>query len=224
MLTPEKKSLVVEVSLVTAVLLIVAHVLFTSGSAVFIGNWLPFVVAVLFMYGAVAVLWYRKRKIDFLDANKNAYVRSIITFAIFSLIIFPPFFGLAHAWQVFVYGREGFKLADFPGFWNMLAFQVVLVALPEEFYFRGYFQSAMNILFEKKWKFLGVYLGWGWIVTALVFAFAHSIVYFKWWHFSIFFPALAFGYLRERTGTITASVLFHAACNIFMYWFVRCYF
>jgi membrane protease YdiL (CAAX protease family) len=30
----------------------------------------------------------------------------------------------------------------------------------------------------------------------------------------VFFPALLFGWLRERTGTIVGSTLFHAACNI----------
>ncbi|HPQ81946.1 MAG TPA: CPBP family glutamic-type intramembrane protease, partial [bacterium] len=42
-------------------------------------------------------------------------------------------------------------------------------------------------------------------------------------HFSIFFPALVFGYLRERTGSITAPALFHAASNILMDWIARSY-
>ena len=33
-------------------------------------------------------------------------------------------------------------------------------------------------------------------------------------HLAVFFPSLVFGWLRERTGTIVAPTLYHAACNI----------
>ncbi|MFH1357919.1 MAG: CPBP family glutamic-type intramembrane protease, partial [bacterium] len=40
----------------------------------------------------------------------------------------------------------------------------------------------------------------------------------QWWHGFIFFPALIFGWLKQKTKTIWAGTLFHAACNLFAYW------
>ncbi|MFH0799578.1 MAG: JDVT-CTERM system glutamic-type intramembrane protease, partial [Pseudomonadota bacterium] len=120
-------------------------------------------------------------------------------------------------------GMHNFQAAPFPNLLNFALVQILLVALPEEFFFRGYFQSAANAIFPGRMRFFGANIGWGLLVTAAVFAFAHSVVLYKWWHFSIFFPALVFGYLRERTGTITVPVLFHAASNILMDWITRSY-
>ncbi|MBT3181404.1 MAG: CPBP family intramembrane metalloprotease [Deltaproteobacteria bacterium] len=217
------RSLIKELTTLTVVLLVLTRAVTMLKGISIIDSILPVVVAVLFLYSPILVIWRRGRKIDFLDDGVGDYFRSFIVFLITSLIVFPLFLIGAHLWQMYVFKMGGFKFVEYPHFWSAAAFQIFLVALPEEFYFRGYFQSAMDMMCEKRWKILGVKLGWGWIITSLVFALAHSIVYYRWWHFAIFFPALLFGYLRERTGTITASVLFHAASNLIMQWFVRCY-
>ena len=51
-------------------------------------------------------------------------------------------------------------------------------------------------------------------ITAFLFAAAHSFIQFAWWHFAIFFPAIIFGWLREKTGFVTASILFHVVSNL----------
>jgi membrane protease YdiL (CAAX protease family) len=91
---------------------------------------------------------------------------------------------------------------------------VFFVAIPEEFFYRGYMQSRLDELWTPKWRVLGADLGPGWLLTCLVFAFGHSVVVFQWWHFAIFFPALIFGWLRARTNGVIAGALFHAACNV----------
>ena len=171
----------------------------------------------------ILVLWKRDRPIDFLDRNIKSFLKSFLTFLIAAVIIFPPFLGLAHLWQIIIGGKQGFQAAPYPGWLNMTLFQLLLISLPEEFFFRGYFQSTIDLVFPKKWRFLGVDFGWGLVITAGVFAIAHTAVSYQWWHFSIFFPALLFGYLRLRTGSITAPVLFHAAANILMDWFTKSY-
>ena len=88
------------------------------------------------------------------------------------------------------------------------------VAIPEEFFYRGYFQTRLNEIFPRKWLIFGVPMGWGAIVASLFFAFGHSLVLFQWWHFATFFPALVFAWLRERTGGVIAGAIFHAICNI----------
>ena len=114
-------------------------------------------------------------------------------------------------------------MASFPDIGRVIFYQLLLIALPEEFYFRGYVQPALNAIFRPRWNILGVQLGWSWILTAVIFAIAHSIITYQWWHFAIFFPGLVFGWLKERTGALTAPIFFHAAANIFMNWFARSY-
>lgn len=221
--TASRRSIAVELAVVTAAVLLVARLLFMLRMSPVIGRAVSTLVAVTLLYAPVAVLWARRRPIDFLDRGWRAYGRSLAYFAVVALIVFPPFLLCAHGWQVWIAKMKWSQLAVYPGIVNAALFQLLLVALPEEFFFRGYFQSAMALIFPKPWRVLGANLGLGWIVTALVFAIAHTAVTFRWWHFSIFFPALLFGWLRERTGSITAPVLFHAASNILMDWFARCY-
>ncbi len=95
---------------------------------------------VLFLYGPVAVIWNRRRRIDFLDDGFVSYLKSIRTFLIVALIVFPPYLMAAHFWQLTVGGYSSFSAAGFSDFWSAAMFQILIVALPEEFYFRGYFQ------------------------------------------------------------------------------------
>lgn len=97
---------------------------------------------------------------------------------------------------------------------KLIAYHVFFVALPEEFFYRGYLQSRLDEGFGLKWRVFGADVGWGWIITCLIFAFGHSIVVVQWWHFAIFFPSLIFGWMRARTGGVVAGALFHAFCNV----------
>ncbi len=220
---PSSRKLIGELIVVTLALLVAGHILYRFRGAAVVGPAVSTIVAVLFLYAPVIVLWVRRRPIDFLDRGWTAWRRSLLTFLIVAIVIFPLFFLVAHFWQVYVWHRMDFHWASFPNLLHTAAFQIVLVALPEEFYFRGYFQSTMDAICKKRWRLFGVDLGWAWIITAVIFAIAHTLIVFRWWHFSIFFPALVFGWLRERTGSITAPILFHATSNLLMDWFARCY-
>jgi membrane protease YdiL (CAAX protease family) len=92
--------------------------------------------------------------------------------------------------------------------------QLLVVALPEEFFYRGYLQTRLRLAFPAGPTFAGVRLGPAFFLTALLFAFGHLAV-FQPWRLAVFFPALLFGWLRERTGTILGCTLFHAACNLY---------
>ena len=217
------KGLLWELGIVTVSLLAVSHLLFVFRSIEWVGKSISTVVAILFLYVPVIVLWKRGRKIDFLDRDLKSFFRSVIVFVIAVAVVFPLFLVCAHYWQILVFAKTAFKFAPLPNLANVIMFQLLLIALPEEFFFRGYFQSTIDRVFTARRRFLGVEVGWGFLITAAVFAVAHTIVAYEWWHFSIFFPALLFGYLRLRTGSITAPVLFHVASNVIMDWFVRCY-
>ena len=215
------RSMTIELAVVTASVLFVARLLFLARGVPFIAQSLSTIVAIVLIYAPIAALWFRRRPIDFLDRGAHAYARSGLAFLLAAAIVFPPFGAAACAWLKVVVGVEGFRWLPFPNFWSVLAYQLILVALPEEFFFRGYFQSAMKRICPARWRILGIEIGWGFFITAVVFAFAHSVIISRWWHFAIIFPALVFGYLRERTGSITAPILFHASSNILMDLVVR---
>jgi membrane protease YdiL (CAAX protease family) len=96
----------------------------------------------------------------------------------------------------------------------LVPFHLFFVAIPEEFFYRGYLQTRLNEIFPRKWIVFGVPIGWGAVLACLFFAFGHSLVQLRWWHFATFFPGLVFAWLRERTGGPAAGALFHAWCNV----------
>ena len=98
--------------------------------------------------------------------------------------------------------------------WLLAPYHLFFVALPEEFFYRGYFQTRLNEVFPRKFLIFGVPFGYGLPIACVYFAFGHSLVSVQWWHFATFFPGLAFGLLREKTGGPLAGALFHAWCNV----------
>lgn len=97
---------------------------------------------------------------------------------------------------------------------KLVLYHTFFVAIPEELFYRGYLQSRLDEVWAPRWSVGGAMLGPGWLVTCLVFALGHSVVSFQWWHVFIFFPALVFGWLRARTGSVLPGAFFHAACNV----------
>ncbi len=53
------------------------------------------------------------------------------------------------------------------------------------------------------------------VIGAAIFAIGHVVTIRSPARLGVFFPALAFGWLRARTGGIGAGVVFHAYCNIY---------
>ncbi|MFL5322003.1 MAG: myxosortase MrtX [Myxococcaceae bacterium] len=104
-----------------------------------------------------------------------------------------------------------FRLPDRFGEW--VIDQIFVVALPEEFFYRGYIQTRLRDAWPQGRKFLGVRLGPAFWVTAALFALGHLAI-FEVWRLGVFFPALLFAWMREKTGTVLGSALFHAYCNL----------
>lgn len=192
-------------------------VLFSQlGSISFIANNLALITAVVLLYVPLGIYFKKREKVDFLDWSPKDFGRSLLVFFIFSLIIFPPIFLGNHLYQNLL--KNPYHPGVIKDAGLLVLHQIFLVALPEEFFFRGYFLGRLNQMFGKPWKLLKVSIGPGLLWSSLVFALSHSLINFAWWHIFIFFPALGFGWLREKTGTLTASILFHASCNLFNAW------
>src|ERR1700722_8247386 len=91
--------------------------------------------------------------------------------------------------------------------------QLLVVALPEEFFYRGYMQARLEKHFGEGRPILGILAGRGFLLTQVLFALGHLVEPYPW-RLAVFFPALLFGWLRARTGTLVSGVLYHATCNL----------
>jgi hypothetical protein len=103
-----------------------------------------------------------------------------------------------------------------PDFAMLAAAQLVVVALPEELFFRGYLQTRLEEAFAgtRRVRIAGVELGWAWLLAAALFALGHLVVVGDPGVLLTFFPGLVFGWLFARTKSVLAGALFHAACNL----------
>ena len=100
-----------------------------------------------------------------------------------------------------------------PRFAEWVVDQLFVVALPEEFFYRGYLQSRLRDAWPQGRMLWGARLGPAFLLTAVLFALGHLAI-FQVWRLGVFFPALLFGWMRERTGTVVGASLFHAAANL----------
>jgi membrane protease YdiL (CAAX protease family) len=109
------------------------------------------------------------------------------------------------------YGRYSGKSLVFNGLsYPFILVQLMLVALPEEVFFRGYLQQKLGNTIK------------GVIAVSFLFALAHFVTLcLADGGFSVcgqavltFFPSLVMGYLYMATGTLWASIIFHFLANI----------
>ncbi len=165
-------------------------------------------LAVALLYIPIGISFFKKKRIHFVDDSFGGFFKSLRVFAWVTGIVL----GLASLFVVLV---PWFSFVQSPDLGQLLFQQIFVIALPEEFFFRGYLQERLKKLFPTERRFLGASVGAFLILTSLIFALSHSLITLQWWHPLIFFPSLVFGWLKEKTGTITAPILFHAACNVF---------
>jgi membrane protease YdiL (CAAX protease family) len=185
----------------------------------FIGDYLSTIVAILLMYPAVWHVRFRKLPVVFFEKTGEQVLRSLLLFALAAVTIFPIFLILAHVYQTQIFGLH-FNPKGFHWKWETVAVQLILVALPEEFFFRGYLQTMLATRFSKRFRLFGLELFDVPVavpLTCVIFAFSHSVITLRWWQFAIFFPSLVFGWLREKTGGLVAPILFHALSNLVLF-------
>jgi uncharacterized protein len=146
---------------------------------------------------------------------REAAVACAWGFGLTAVIAVPFFFGW-HAWWARGMPRLSFSLAVKPidAADEVLA-QVLVVALPEESFYRGYLQSRLDEAWPPQWRVLGARVGPGLLLCAVIFAVGHVVTVHLPTRLAVFFPALVFGWLRARTRGIGASVCFHTLCNLY---------
>ena len=127
-------------------------------------------------------------------------------------VVLPPFW---LGFWVYYQPTTGFRPGPLPSMGVEVMGQLLVIALPEEAFYRGYLQTRLDDAWGARWRLLGARLGPGVLVASLLFAVGHMATEVHTNRLAVFFPSLLFGWLRARTGGIGSAVLFHALCNLF---------
>jgi len=129
--------------------------------------------------------------------------------------------GVLHAWAQTIapvcsrwHGMSGMHFRLPEEFWILAPSQILVVAVPEEVFFRGYLMSRFEMRWPSRRRFWGAAVGWPLVVSSLLFATGHFLVDLQPARLAVFFPAMAFGWMRSRSGSVAPGAMFHALCNL----------
>lgn len=104
--------------------------------------------------------------------------------------------------------------------------QLFVVALPEEFFYRGFLQGALLEAWPNRRFVFGLPVGRAIIATNLLFALGHLVGGFHPMRALTFFPGLIFSWIVYKRKNLLSAIIFHGACNIlgqilYASWFLR---
>jgi len=171
-------------------------------------------IAAASIYLPSLVLWRRGETLAGVGVALPRSLRHSVTPWV-ALIIFPPFAVGFFAYHNLLYGSsvciDARCLAGLP---EDLLIQSVLIALPEEIFYRGYVQSRLQRLLPRRVVVLGGDVGPAVLLTSLVFAASHMIAIPSPSRLAVFFPSVLFGWLRDRTGSVAGPIVLHALSNV----------
>jgi uncharacterized protein len=211
---PTRRWLLVEVPIAYALSVLATIGLYQlSLVSSFFHEYLHTLVGAMFVAIPMAVLLPRKESFDDYGLPPQPLLREVLFALAVAALVFPPFLAAFLLWWGW---SRSFAFVLPPGFWNAALANLVVVALPEELFYRGYLMGRLDLLLRGRVKLLGTKVGWSLVLASAMFAVGHYVVTFDLQRLAVFFPALAFGWIRVQRGSITAAVVFHALCNIYM--------
>lgn len=129
-----------------------------------------------------------------------------------ALVTFPPFWLGYYVWYS---PSLDFSPAALPSLEAEVFAQLFGIAFPEEAFYRGYLQSALDRVWPPEKRVFGALVGPSILVTSLIFALGHYLTLPVPGRLAVFFPSLVFGFLRARSGGVGSGAVYHALCNLF---------
>lgn len=213
----DRRALLKEIGLVYALQLAIITALVQGDRLIGLGGALHLLVAVVFLALPIFVL----------DRAGRPYLRYGICWGkpfgdtlaalLAMVLLFPPVAFFA-PW---VWGLEtpNWQFAWPEGYPGVALSHLIVVALPEELFYRGYLLGRLDDVFRSRKRLLGCEVGWGLPLQATMFALGHFLIDLNPGRLAVFFPALVFGWLRTKRKSLFAPVVFHAGSNIFMEFF-----
>jgi len=142
---------------------------------------------------------------------RESAVAVLWALAVAAIFFVPFWFGFVWWWKI----RVPFHAARLNTVGNDFLGQLLVIALPEEAFYRGYLQSSLDEVWRPRLRVLGAELGPGLLLSSALFAAGHLCTEFNAARLAVFFPSLVFGWLRSRTRGVGAGIVFHALCNLF---------
>lgn len=200
----------------------------------YVGHLGSAMVAITLLYAPVVAGWRRGQDLGHYGFHAAPVGRGLVLgLGIPLLVIFPLFtFGYMGFFEV-VCPSEALRQLAVPGScnryngfaglsWPVLDLelaefalvQLVVVALPEELFFRGFMLGLLERALPPRRRLLGGGIGWALVISAAAFALIHIPRDGDPRALATFFPGLMFGWMRSATGSILAPTLAHAGSNI----------
>ena len=138
-------------------------------------------------------------------------------YALMWMLIVYPFFILGnHFWQTLVMGHSlHAALPDQNPAWLFIE-QTLFIALPEEFFYRGWMQTVFTRRWPAGTKIFGADFGRAIWITSALFTIGHLAAIPHPFRLAVFFPSLLFGWLRAKRGSLVSPILFHGTSNVLM--------
>jgi hypothetical protein len=104
--------------------------------------------------------------------------------------------------------------------WETVAFQWIMPGLDEEVFYRGVLLLAMNEAFRARILVWGAAIGYGGLLTSVLFGLAHALSYQSGvyeFNSAMFLvtalPSLLLLWMRERTGSVLMPIIAHNVAN-----------
>ena len=206
-----------------------------GGAIPFLRRNLQACIAIIFFYTPTVAARLAGRRFDYYDAGlRLSPVRTnLAVLGLAVALTFPAFFAGFFVFYGYVCGAHGGPFASLfgalcghwrgfgggafqlPASFLLLALdQLVVVAIPEEIFFRGYLLVRLERVWKPTRRLWGAPVGKALLVSSALFALGHLAVIPNPQRLAVFFPALLFGWMRARTGSIAAGALYHALCNL----------
>ncbi|HSD88740.1 MAG TPA: type II CAAX endopeptidase family protein [Kofleriaceae bacterium] len=190
-------------------------------------------VSVLFLYAPMLLLARRHEDIYDYGFRIDPVKRGLVTAGAAIGVIFPifalgyfAFYEIACHSQLLVHlvprnmcvhygGLAGLHAPKMSwSFGEFCLVQLLVVALPEELFFRGFLLRLLEKRFPPKRRILGGGVGLALVLSSLAFAVIHIPKDGDPRVLATFFPGLLFGWMRSSTKSIVASTVTHGASNI----------
>lgn len=192
-------------------------------------------VAVTLLYAPVVIAWRRQEDLIDYGFRADPVGRGVRLGVGYVLLVFPIFAAGYFAFYEIVCGDRELRLLAPPGVcrayrglaelhapaldWELAQFvlvQAVVVALPEELFFRGCLHELLERRFPPTRRWLGGGVGLALLLSSAAFALIHLPKDGDPRALATFFPGMVFGWMRSATGSILAPVIAHAASNVFV--------
>lgn len=164
------------------------------------GNLSSLFTGVILIYTPCLFYWYRRKKMDFLRGK--TFTQSLFWFlavALASSIAYVIFLKIIGGRFL---SEKIHLLSKAPSLKFWLS-SFIVVALPEEFFFRGFLYEMIE---GTAWKKI--------VVTSILFSITHVLIGYSLLRLLTVIPGIALGYLRHRTGEIFTPAILHNFFNL----------